>query len=204
MNRTLRLASFVLSFVLLWCVPPVMAQGTMAGMSMGADTAQLSRIRIALDKYKDPVAAVRDGYFSTLVCIDFPHGGEHSGDMSYAAGGMGVHFLNVGLIGPQLDTLHPQVLIYEPVHDTLRLVAAEWFMPTQVSSARPHIFGRDLDGPMEGHAPIMPPEAHHWDLHVWLWKTNPNGMFSPTNPTVRCPNGRYTVHGDAPRMVTPQ
>ena len=204
MHRSLRMALFVVSFVLLCCVPPVMAQSAMAGMSMGADTAQLARVKAALDKYRDPVAAVRDGYFSTLACIDFPRGGEHSGDMSYPPGGMGVHFLNVGLIGPQLDTLHPQVLIYEPVQDTLRLVAAEWFMPTQVSATRPRIFGRDLDGPMEGHAPIMPPEAHHWDMHVWLWKANPNGMFSPTNSAVRCPKGRYTVHGDAPRMVMAQ
>lgn len=204
MSRSLRLAQ-----VLLVCMAaPLAAQSSMAGMSgMGgsstpADTAQLARIRVALDKYKDPIAAVRDGYFSTLACIDFPNGGEHVGDMQYPRGAMGVHFLNMATIGPQLDTLHPQVLIYEPDNrGTLHLVAAEWFMPTQLSATPPHIFGRDLDGPMEGHAPIMPPEAHHWDLHVWLWKNNPNGMFSPTNSAVHCPNGAYTVHGDAPHIV---
>lgn len=198
MSRALRLASFLLAAA----TAPCLGQN-MGGMSMSgtADTAQLSRIRTALDRYKDPIAAVRDGYFSTLACIEFPHGGG-DGTMAYRAGAMGVHFLNVALIGPTLDTLHPQVLIYEPVRDTLRLVAAEWFMPTQVSSTRPHLFGRDLDGPMEGHAPIMPPEAHHWDMHVWLWKDNPNGMFSPTNAAVHCPRGgRYTVAGDAPRVV---
>ena len=46
-------------------------------------------------------------------------------------GGMGVHFLNVGLVGQPLNLAHPQVLIYEPDHDTLRLVAAEWFVPAQ-------------------------------------------------------------------------
>jgi hypothetical protein len=179
-----------------------MAQAPMADMNSAADTAQLARIRLALDKYRDPLAAVRDGYFSTLACIDFPTGGE-GGAMAYRPGAMGVHFLNPALVGPQLDTLHPQVLIYEPVHDTLRLVAAEWFMPTQVSATRPRLFGRDLDGPMEGHQPIMPAELHHWDLHVWLWKANPNGLFSPTNAAVHCPNGRYTVREGAPRMVTP-
>ncbi len=198
----------VASLLLLCAAAPAVAQNGMAGMSgMGgsstpADTAQLARIRVALDKYKDPIAAVRDGYFSTLACIDFPSGGEHVGDMQYPAGAMGVHFLNIQNIGPQLDTLKPQVLIYEPDrHGDLHLVAAEWFMPAQLSPTPPHIFGRDLDGPMEGHAPIMPPEAHHWDLHVWLWKNNPNGMFSPTNSAVHCPNGTYTVRGDAPHIV---
>jgi len=32
----------------------------------------------------------------------------------------------------------------------------------------------------------MPAELHHYDLHVWLFKPNPDGMFSPTNPTVKC------------------
>jgi len=201
MPRSLRLAAMLLSCL----AAPVMAQGSMAGMggmggmSTAADTAQLARIRRALDKYKDPIAAVRDGYFSTVACVDFPAGGE--GEMAYRAGGMGVHFLNPSLIGPQLDTLRPQVLIYEPVRDSLRLVAAEWFMPTQVSQQRPSLFGRDLDGPMEGHAPIMAPETHHWDLHVWLWKNNPSGVFSPTNPTVRCPSGPYAFHGSPPHMV---
>ena len=197
MRRSLRLAAILLSCL----VGPAVAQSMagMGGMAGTADTAQLARVRQALDKYRDPIAAVRDGYFSTVACMDFPSGGE--GEMAYRAGGMGVHFLNPGLIGPQLDTLRPQVLIYEPVRDSLRLVAAEWFMPTQVSQQRPSLFGRDLDGPMEGHAPIMPPEAHHWDLHVWLWKNNPAGVFSPTNPTVRCPTSPYTVHGHPPHMV---
>ena len=191
----------------LWAATTVVAQ---AGMTMNmasnasADTAQLARVRAALDKYKDPMAAVRDGYFSTVSCIDYPTAGG-TGDMAYKAGAMGVHFLNPALIGPQLDTLHPQVLMYEPVSgDSLQLVAAEWFVPVQVSKTRPHLFGRDLDGPMEGHAPIMPAGLAHWDLHVWLWKANPNGTFSPTNSTVHCPNGGYTMRSGPPHMVTPQ
>ncbi len=26
-----------------------------------------------------------------------------------------------------------------------------------------------------------------YQLHVWLWKRNPNGLFNDWNPTVRCP-----------------
>ena len=45
-----------------------------------------------------------------------------------AGQGMGVHFLNLQLIGPTLDPTKPQVLIHEPDGDNLRLVAAEWFV----------------------------------------------------------------------------
>jgi hypothetical protein len=41
-------------------------------------------------------------------------------------------------------------------------------------------------GPMEGHEPLIPKEYVHYDLHVWLFKDNPLGMFAPTNPNVRC------------------
>src|SRR6185436_3192633 len=129
--------------------------------------ANLTAVRAALDKYKDPITAVREGYFSTVGCVDYPAGGSGAGQMAYKPGGMGVHFLNPALIGPKLDSLKPQVLIYEPVGGRLRLVAAEWFMPLAVSKEAPMMFGKKLDGPMEGHAPILPQDLHHWDLHVW-------------------------------------
>jgi hypothetical protein len=48
---------------------------------------------------------------------------------------------------------------------------------------RPSLFGQEFDGPMEGHGPGQP---IHYDLHVWLWKKNPAGMFAPFNPKVAC------------------
>lgn len=180
----------------------VLTSGALA-QTMGNSSApapDLSNIRAALDKYRDPIVAIRDGYFSTLGCIDFPQPGG-AGEMAYPAGAMGVHFLNMANVGPVPDTLKPQVLIYQPRGGRLELAAAEWFVPVQVSPQRPQIFGRLMDGPMEGHAPIMPAELHHWDLHVWLWKNNPAGMFSPTNPSFRCPEGAYTFHEAAPHMV---
>lgn len=165
------------------------------------DAAVLDSLRAALKKYQDPIVAIRDGYFSTLGCVDYPKGGSGEGQMAYKPGGMGVHFLNPALIGPALDSLKPQVLIYEPVGNTLKLVAAEWFMPTAIAKEPPVIFGRKLDGPMEGHAPILPPELHHWDLHVWLWKDNPNGQMHPTNSNIHCPDGPYTFHEMATKMV---
>lgn len=147
----------------------------------------LDSARTNLAKYQNILTALGDGYLSTIACFEFPEAG-HAGATAYPAGAMGVHLLNPGLVGsPTLDPTKPQVLIYEPRGDTLKLVAAEWFVPAGADQTAPQIFGRPLDGPMDGHPPIMPESLRHWDLHVWLWKDNPAGVFSPTNPAMRCP-----------------
>jgi hypothetical protein len=166
-----------------------------------AVTAELEAVRTALDKYRDPMVAVHDGYLSTVGCVTFPEKGG-PGRVQSAAGGMGVHFLNPALLGPEPDPLRPQILIYEPDGESLRLVAAEWFVPLATGvSARPVLFGQPFEGPMEGHFPLMPSELHHYDLHVWLWKPNPAGLFSPTNPALQCPGTGYTFPEEAARIV---
>lgn len=42
-------------------------------------------------------------------------------------------------------------------------------------------------------------EAHmfapHFDRHVWIYRENPNGVFTPLNPAVSCANHRApTAH----------
>jgi hypothetical protein len=165
---------------------------------------ELVQVRAALDKYRDPILAVHDGYFSTVGCVEYP-AGAREGTMQYAPGGMGVHFLNLQLVGPKLDPAKPQVLIYEPEGDKLRLVAAEWFVPVQAAGeTRPAIFGKELEGPMEGHHPLMPTSMHHYDLHVWLWKENPAGTFAATNPALKCPKQGYSFEEAAPKLVQHQ
>jgi len=162
---------------------------------------ELQRVREALDKYRDPVVAVHDGYWSTVGCVTYPKPGG-PGAVPYKPGGMGVHFVNFSLLGKTLDPLKPQILVYEPVGGKLQLVAAEWFVPISPDvKDRPQLFGRSFDGPMEGHHPLQPKGLHHYDLHVWLWKENPGGMFAPTNPKVKCPKGPYTLEEAAPGIV---
>jgi hypothetical protein len=183
-----------------WARSPMAAQAQL--VSSEHLSPELEKARAALDKYKDPVMAVHDGYFSTVACVEYLKGSQEEGMMHYAPGGMGVHFLNLQLIGPTLDLTKPQVLIYEPDGDRLRLAAAEWFVPTQAAGkTRPAIFGQELQGPMEGHEPVQPKGLHHYDLHVWLWKNNPAGMFSATNPDVKCPKGGYSFAETAPKLV---
>jgi hypothetical protein len=162
---------------------------------------ELEKVRAALDKYHDPYVAVRDGYFSTVGCVHFPRPGG-AGQVAYAAGGMGIHFLNPALIGPVPDPMRPPILIYEPDGEQLRLVAAEWFIPLATGiRERPVAFGQPFDGPMEGHEPLLAKALHHYDLHVWLWKENPAGLFSPTNPRLTCKGHGHSLAEEAPHVV---
>ena len=167
------------------------AQGKPAAAALSPD---LQAAKAALAKYSDPIVAIRDGYLSTLACIDFPTGAM-DGSIEYPPGAMGVHFLNPANIGPTLDPTKPQVLLYEPVGNKLVLTGAEWFVPTQIAGDKaPSIFGQTLAGPMDGHEPIIPASLRHYDLHVWLWKDNPKGMFTSTNAAVKCTPGQpYTI-----------
>ncbi len=102
---------------------------------------------------------------------------------------MGIHYVNQAALGdPAIDPMKPEILNYAPSAGGLELVAAEYFkvdgdQNLATDGDRPRVFGRAFDGPMEGHAPGMP---RHYDLHVWLWKRNPAGVFAQWNPDVRC------------------
>ena len=163
---------------------------------------ELEQLRLSLEKYRDPVVAIRDGYFSTLGCVDYPKPGG-PGRVAYRAGAMGIHFLNAALVGPNPDPKRPALLLYEPdAQGKLTLTGVEWFVPLATGiKDRPHLFGQPFDGPMEGHEPLLPQGLHHYDLHAWLWKPNPSGLFSPTNPLVKCTGYHYTIVEDAPHVV---
>jgi hypothetical protein len=163
---------------------------------------ELGELRAALQKYEDPIVAVHDGYFSTVGCVEVGEAPGPGAVPAYAVGGMGIHFINPMLLGPDPDPRRPPILLYEPVGEQLRLVAAEWFVPLSTGVKKPPtLFGHVFDGPMEGHHPVMPGDLHHYDLHVWLWKDNPIGLFKPINPAVKCGNYRYTVKLKPPRIV---
>lgn len=191
----------ILGLVLLAGIGCVLAF-TSSGRAQGpALPPELERVRAALEKYQDPYVAVRDGYFSTVGCVHYPQPGG-AGQVPYVAGGMGIHFLNPQLVGPVPDPMRPAILIYEPDGDKLRLIAAEWFIPLATGvKERPSVFGRPFDGPMEGHEPLLPKGLHHYDLHVWLWKENPAGLFSPTNPRVTCAGYGQSLAEHAPHVV---
>ena len=177
--------------------------GLSAGSAIAEDPPQveIDAMRKALAKYEDPYVAVRDLYLSTVGCVHYD-GMKMEGHMDYPKGAMGIHFVNLTIQGPP-DPLKPNVLIYEPVGDKLKLVAAEWLVPLAVAKERPVLLGQPFQGPMEGHEPLIPQGFHHYDLHAWLFKDNPNGMFSPTNPTVSCNDAQFSLAEMPTKLVAP-
>ena len=164
------------------------------------ENSQIDALRQSLKKYEDYKVAVRDLYLSTVGCVHYS-GEKKAGYMEYPQGAMGVHFVNVTVQGPP-DPMKPNVLIYEPVGKELKLVAVEWLVPlTPETKARPSLFGQPFMGPMEGHEPLIPKAYVHYDLHAWLFKKNPLGMFSPTNPDVHCKGYDFSILEDPTKMV---
>jgi hypothetical protein len=162
----------------------------------------LDAIRAALKKYEDPYVAVSDGYYSTVGCVVIEKPGA-PGQVAYKAGGMGVHFVNMSLVGPVPDPNKPPVLLYEAVGDKLQLAGAEWFVPLATGvKERPVLWGHAFDGPMMGHPPLLPAELTHYDLHVWLYKKNPLGIFASTNPDVKCAGHPYRIAEEAPMLMS--
>lgn len=199
---TLRIRYRTPSVALLVGIAWVLAFASTVRAQGPAVPVELEKVRAALEKYQDPYVAVRDGYFSTVGCVHYPRAGG-PGHVPYPAGGMGVHFLNPRLVGPTPDPMQPTILLYEPDGGTLRLVGAEWFVPIATGiKERPVLFGQPFDGPMVGHEPLMPEPLHHYDLHVWLWKENPSGLFSPTNPSVTCEGYGHSLAEDAPAFAS--
>ena len=164
-------------------------------------------VRRATAKYHDVNVAIADGYQLGSGCEVSPPQVPAS-----QAGGMGFHYYRLDLMFAPPDPNHPAMLLYEPTKDGgKRLIGVEYYtsvfcngapyfgtgvpndpsMPPPMASGNcfptpdnpPKIFGSAYEGPMPGHAPGMP---WHYDKHAWIWKKNPNGMFSQWNPRVDC------------------
>jgi len=62
-------------------------------------------------------------------------------------GAMGVHMVNTALLDGTLEATEPEVLVYEPKRDRLKLVAVEYvvFEAAWQGAAPPALFGREFD-----------------------------------------------------------
>lgn len=143
---------------------------------------ELREVRRATREFRDIRAAQAAGYEAAGPCASDPK-----------YGGMGFHYENRDLVDDgELEITKPEVLVYQPDRrGKLRLGAVEYFQADAdqdlaTDDDRPFLFDLPFDGPMLGHNPQMP---IHYDLHVWLYRHNPAGMFAMWNPTVRCPGG---------------
>ena len=153
----------------------------------------LAEIRKATAKYHDLDAAVADDYVFDPHCVEHPE-----------FGGMGHHAVNMSRIVPFVVPSKPGVLVYEPMENgRYRLVAAEFLVPAEpwdaMNPGGPPMLGQiEFDDHREiifvenefgESVPVNAkggPPFPHYQLHVWVWKNNPKGMYFPFNPNVSC------------------
>ena len=112
-----------------------------------------------------------------IACIDNP------------AGGMGVHYVKGALVGDgAVNASTPEALVYEPqANGRMRLVAVEYVVFQSdwdaAHAAPPSLFGHTFELVAAGNRYGLPA---FYELHAWIWKHNPRGMFDDWNPRVTC------------------
>ena len=150
-----------------------------AAVAMEHDGAALAAVRAATARYHRVEVALADGYVSTPVCAASPQGA------------MGIHYVNPALRNDAtFDPARPELLLYEPQKNgQLRLVAVEYVITRSLwDAANPGTLPTFLDEPfVRSFGPAAHGEPDHYELHVWLWRHNPSGMFAQWNRAVSCP-----------------
>jgi hypothetical protein len=146
---------------------------TGAAAAPSAGSSDLAAVRAATAQFHDVDDALAAGYVPVSDCEELP-----------GVGAMGIHYLNPQLAADAVvDPLRPEVLLYLPTGKHLQLVGVEYFVAEAATPTRPAVLGHPFDGPMAGHSPGMP---WHYDLHLWIWKNNPDGVASAWNPALSC------------------
>lgn len=155
-------------------------------------------------RFQDVEVALAEGYIQDPmnICETAPMMGQPK-----FIGAMGIHYFRPDLLGitetePRIngiglhtDFRNPSVLIYEPQEDgSMELVAIENLVFQKawheaVPSKKPDFMGHEYFSMVDN--PITDTdEAHmfepHYDLHMYLYRENPSGLFSPFNPAVSC------------------
>ena len=174
----------------------------------------LAAVRAATARFQDVKTAVAEGYVRDPgnMCITSQMMGQ-----SAKSGAMGIHYFRPDLLGitappnPRVngngthtDFLKPAILIYEPQADgSLTLVAVEnlvfkWAWADAGHKAPPSFHGAKYEL-MADNPRTKVDEAHmfepHYDLHVWVFRDNPNGQFAPFNPNVSCAAMKSSMAG---------
>jgi hypothetical protein len=167
----------------------------------------LAAVRHAAAKYQDVKAAIAEGFTTDGKCMSAPMIGYPA-----KAGTMGLHYVRKDLIGitppaagarvtgtgVHTDFLHPSMLVYEPQADgSLKLVAVENLLFESAWHAAGHKRSPSFHGVpyvlLKDDPDTKVDEAHnyqpHYELHAWLFRRNPAGMFAEFNPNVTCAHG---------------
>ena len=176
-----------------------------------APDAELESIRAATARFRDVNVALKEGYVRDPMnhCFIAPFEGYPK-----QLGAMGIHYFRPDLLGVTETTLpingtgthtdftRPSILLYEPQEDgRLELVAVENLVFADAwhrgEKARPTFRGNEFYRMIDNPATTDVNEAHmfmpHYELHMWLYRDNPNGMFAQFNPNVTCEHHRVAT-----------
>ena len=102
---------------------------------------------------------------------------------------MGQHYVNGDLVGDgAINPLTPEALVYEPMPGgELRLVGVEYVVFKadwdKNHSSPPQLFNHTFFTILAGNRYGLP---DFYELHAWIWRPNPSGMFENWNPKVTC------------------
>jgi hypothetical protein len=170
-----------------------------------ASEPSLDAVRVATEKYRDVAVALADGYVrDPLDVCETPY---HLG-LTQQTGVMGIHFLRRDLLrigedhtrldvaGAHTDFLQPAVLVYEPKPGgALELVALENLVSAAAWQADGNREPPTFQGTPYAYMPDDPAMTirAHYDLHVWLFRENPRGLFAAYNPDATCEHHAFNV-----------
>lgn len=142
-------------------------------------SALVKAVREVTERFHDVKEAEDAGYKLEFGCV--------SGD-DYGA--MGLHYVNDALVGKGVvDVEQPQIVLYEAQpNGTLKLTGADYL-----------VIASSWDAAHPGVPPQLMGQIFHYfaapnrfglpafyTLHVWAWKSNPNGAFVNWHPDVSC------------------
>ena len=163
----------------------VAAVGVAAAREHLAFATLVDVVRASTERFHDPERAIAEGWGSAGSCVSGPQ-----------EGAMGIHYVNGALVGDgALDAERPEALIYEMKNRTLRLVGVEYIVIAEAwhaaNAAPPVLMGQHfhyVGSPNRYGLPAF------YELHVWAWRENPNGMFVDWNPKVSCADVEGEAH----------
>lgn len=183
----------------------------------------VDEIRAVAERYRDVEVAKAEGYTTDNRCVTaemlgFPR----------EMGAMGLHYVRRDMLGlppkppppgsPRVsgtgthtDFRKPAMLVYEPQPDgSLVLVAVENLVFASAwheglgNKEPPSFHGRPYEL-LEDKPETKVDEAHgwqpHYERHVWLFRDNPNGVYSSFNPKVTCAHHKAPAPAAAPPMA---
>ena len=125
---------------------------------------ELARAFFATAIYHNIDRAVADGYV-------------RAGD---SVPGEGIHYANFALIDGNFEIERPESLIYTVTpNGRLRLAGVEYLVLQEFSPEAPKGFSGNKDICRD-----ISEGLQAWDLNVWIWMHNPDGIFASRNPKI--------------------